>query len=122
MSTCTLPYPCQLRDQLKDELPDIRGRGSVKVTPRDRDGRRCAAWDAEFYEVAAYYVATGTSLDRLEAALRARIGTVRTTQITGNPAQIRDADWPGFARRRDRQSLRLQVLAMIADMPATETS
>lgn len=122
MSTRTLPSPSQLRDQLKDELPDIRGRGRVEVTPRDRDGRRCAAWDAEFYEVAAYYVAMGTSLDRLEAALQARIGTVRTTQITGNPAEIRDADWPGFARRCDRQSLRPQVLAMIADMPATETS
>lgn len=122
MSTRTLPYPSRLRDQLTDELPGIRGNGSVQVTPRDRHGRRCAVWDADFYEVAAYYVALGTPLDTLEAALRARPGTVRTTQISGFPALIRDADWPGFFRRRDRHDLRPQVLAMIADTPDRSTS
>lgn len=83
MGTRRLPYPARLRDQLLDELPGIRGAGSVTVTPRDRDGRRCPAYEAAFYEVAAFYVSMGTSLDVLEAALSAQPGTVRTTQVSG---------------------------------------
>jgi hypothetical protein len=115
MSARTLPLPSRLRNQLLREL-DLPGGGSVTVTPRDKDGRQCSAWLAESYEVGAYYVDMGTPLDDLEAVLRARPGTVRTTQITGR-GEIRDADWPGFARRRDRHLLRPQVLAMIADAP-----
>lgn len=100
--------PRPVADQLTYELPGIRRHGYVQVTPRDPSGRRCAAWDA------AYYIATGTPLDELEAALRARPGTARTTQVTAG-GQARDADWPGFARRRDRRGLRPQVLAMVAD-------
>jgi hypothetical protein len=116
MSTLTLPGPARLRDQLTAELRMHSGRGAITVTPRDRNGRQCSAWAADFYEVAAYYVGMGTPLDELEATLRARPGVVRTTQVTGYPAKIRDADWPGFVKRRDRELLRPQVLAMLADV------
>ncbi len=116
MTTRKLPYPARLRDQLAAEL-GIAGRGAVTVTPQDRKGRRCPAYDAAWYEIAAYYTDMGPPLDELEAALRARPGTVRTTQVTGNPAEIRDADWPGFGSRRDRRRLRPQVLALLADAP-----
>jgi hypothetical protein len=115
MGTRALPYPAQFRDQLKYKLSGIWGDGHVEVTPRDRNGRRCPAYDAAWYEVSAWYVAMSVPLDELEAALRALPGTVRTTQVTGNPAEIRDADWPGFTLRRDREHLRPQVLAMVVD-------
>jgi hypothetical protein len=116
MSTRTLPSPAQLRDELKYSLPGIRLHGGyVQVTPQDREGRRCAAWEAEWYEIAAYYIEMGRPLDELEAALKAWPGVIRTTQVTGYPAQVRDADWPGFTRRRGTDDLRPQVLAHVGD-------
>lgn len=113
MSTHTLPGPARLRDQLRYLVDDA---GYVQVTPRDKDGRRCAAWDAEWYEVAAFYMYTGTPLDPLEEKLRALPGVCRTTQVQAE-GQARDPDWPGFARRYNPgyNPLRPQVLALIAD-------
>jgi hypothetical protein len=115
MSTRTLGLPADLRHALTAALPPMHGH--IIVTPRDADGRTCAAWSSEWYEVAAYYASMGTPLDELEAALRAWPGCIRTTQITGNPSRIRDEDWPGFARRKSRYALRPQVLALIGDPP-----
>ena len=115
MSTRTLPLPAQFRDTLAAVLPSMYGR--ITVTPRDKAGRKCAAWSSEWYEVAAWFTAMGTPLDELEAALRAWPGCERTTQITGRPARIRDEDWPGWLRRQSRYSLRPQVLALIGDPP-----
>lgn len=94
--------------------PELTGQVCFRVTRLDRDGRRrVAGWDTEWYEVSAYYTAMGTPLDGLEAALKTWPGVVRTTRVTGFPAQIRDEDWPGWTRRRDRHNLRPQVLALI---------
>lgn len=116
MSTATLPRPSAVRDWIKDKLPR-RFYGELQVTPRDKNGRRCAAISAEWYEVAIWHANMGEQLDELEALLRDWPGCVRTTQVYGFPAQVRDPDWPGWRTRRDRARLRPQVLALIADPP-----
>lgn len=110
------PSPRELARQISERLWSglSQGTWTVQVTRLDKDGRRrCAAWDAEWYEAAAYFTDLGASLTELEQALKTWPGVLRTTRVTGYPARIRDEDWPGWDRRRDRNSLRPQVLALI---------
>lgn len=118
MGTRTLPSPARYRDQLRAELAAAGLHPAVQVTPRAEDGTRTAAWTATFYEVAAYWPAMGTDLGELEAALTGRPEVARTARVTGYPATI-TGDWPGWRRRRDRATLRPQVLAMARDPEGT---
>src|ERR1022692_4318450 len=75
VTTHRIGYPSDLRRQLEGALPRQNGTPVVRVTPRDRAHRKCAAWSADHYEVQAYYTTTDSdSLDRLEKALRERPG------------------------------------------------
>lgn len=129
MSTLRLPYPAALRDQLQDTLPrDHAGqKPGVIITPRGTDHRRCAAYDAAYYEVQVFYVVNALPLlGPLEAALRALPGVFMTTQVRwvdpqapGEPMTntFTNPDWPAklSAARRDRNRLRVQVIALIED-------
>jgi hypothetical protein len=100
----------------------------VRVTPRDRGERKCAAWAAHHYEVHAYYTTSDQdSLELLEEALGAVPGVYLTTQVHGHrPAAGRNGSiftnpaWPAplGTARRDRNSLRTQVLGLICDQAA----
>lgn len=121
MSTHRLGFPSDLRRRLQNSLPRPRGTGSlvVRVTPRDRDERKCAVWAADHYEIQAYYTTTDpASLDLLEAALRELPGVSATTQVHGRERnQVTNPDWPAQlgTRRRGLHMLRPQVMALIAD-------
>jgi hypothetical protein len=119
--------PADLRRRLEYALPRQHGRYPpvVRVTPRDRDEHRCAAWAADHYEVHAYYTTSDTgSLGPLEDALKAAPGVYLTTQVHGHqpPAgqpgnMFTNPAWPAAlgTARRDRNSLRAQVIALIGD-------
>lgn len=121
MSTYRLGYPSGLINQLQHSLPRPRGTGSlvVRVTPRDRAERKCAAYDADHYEIQAYYTTTDPdALDHLEKALRELPGVSVTTQVRGRECnEVTNPDWPVQlgARRRGFHLLRPQVMALIAD-------
>jgi hypothetical protein len=111
-----------LKAELQHSLPRPRETGSlvIRVTPRDRAERRCAAYDADHYEIQAYYTTTNPdALDRLEKALRELPGVSATTQFRGQGGrtEVTNPDWPVRlgTRRRDLHMLRPQVMALIAD-------
>lgn len=98
----------------------------MRVTPRDQHERQCPAYDAEHYEVHAFYTTTGAdSLDVLEEALRAVPGVYATTQVRRTSDSVLAGNmftnpaWPAplGAARRGRHDLRPQVLALIRDKP-----
>lgn len=125
MTTYRLGFPSELRRQLEGALPNgTCCPATVRVTARDCAERRCPAWDAEHYEVMAYYTTTDpASLDRLEMALRELPGVYLTTQVrraddrVTSPNAFTNPDWPVplGTKRRDRDRLRPQVLALIRD-------
>ena len=118
MSTYLFPPPREFAQQLGDHLGiQLTGTTGWRAIPRNKHGQRCPRWDAEWFEVAAYFTDMGTSLTRMQELLAAEFGCVRTTTITGNPARIADEDWPGWTRRKNREDLRPQVLALFADPP-----
>ena len=122
MSTYLFPPPREFAQRLGDHLGiQLTGQTFWRAISKDAQGRRCARWDAEWFEVAAFYVARGTDLSRMEELLAAEFGCVRTTTITGHPARIADEDWPGWTRRKNREDLRPQVLALFADPPGGKT-
>ncbi|WP_336204400.1 hypothetical protein [Nonomuraea sp. LPB2021202275-12-8] len=87
MTTYRLGLPSELKRALEYALPRQNGTYSptVRVTPRDRTGRKCAAWAADHYEVHAFYTTTDlASLDQLEKALSDRPGVYATTQVLRN--------------------------------------
>jgi hypothetical protein len=125
MSTHRLGPPAEVRRQLEYRLPRQGGLHppTVRVTPRDREEHRCPAYAADHYEVHAYYVRSDTgSLGPLEEALRAVPGVYLTTQVRSHPSPLpgnifTNPTWPpalGTARR-DRDDLRVQVIALIAN-------
>lgn len=71
MTTCRVGLPSDLKRRLERSLPRHDGAVlGVQVTPRDRAERKCAAYDADHYEIQAYYTRTGYgALDQLEKAL-----------------------------------------------------
>lgn len=123
MTTYRLGYPSELKRVLQAVLPRRNGvhMPIVRVTPRDSDHRRCAAYDADHYELQVYYVPTTepNDLDRLEKALGEVSGVRLTTQVRrllGRNA-VTNPDWPdrlGISRR-SIHDLRPQVLALISD-------
>lgn len=107
MSTKSLPNPAQLERELEYQLRKL-GVYGVKVKPYASDGRKSAAWCADFYEIKARLVSTPRpgELDPIEEALKAVPGVYRTTQealavagdpVTGQgalPTRLLDPDWP----------------------------
>jgi hypothetical protein len=67
--------PADLKHRLADPLPsqEYGVRRVVRVAPRDSRERGCAAYEADHYEVQAYYYTTTSAdaLNVLEAALKA---------------------------------------------------
>lgn len=126
MTTYNLGYPADLRRRLEATLPRELGkyRPQVNVTPRDRDEKRCAAYEADHYEVHAHYSPSDRDLlGPLEEALKAEPGVYLTTQVYGVPGQgnlFTNPGWPPAlgTRRRDRNDLRAQVIALIRDEDA----
>lgn len=127
MSVKTLGMPAEVRHRLEYKLPKQSGRyvAIVKVSPRDSEEGRCGAWAADHYVVSAFYV-TGDhpSLDRLEEAMKAQPGVCMTTQVRPREAYPGDREnvftneeWPAAlgTARRDRHSMRAQVIAIMRD-------
>lgn len=119
MSTYQLPFPSELKRQLEGSLPRQYGTYSpvVRVTPRDRAERKCPVYDADHYEVQAYYATTDSdSLDLLEQALHELPGVYVTTQVRGRN-EVTNPDFPARlgASRRGLHELRPQVIALIGD-------
>jgi hypothetical protein len=118
-------YPSELRHQLERTLPYQNGTLStvVRVTPRDRDHRKCAVWNADHYEVQAYYTTSNsTSLDRLKEAMRELPGVYMTTQVryVGRLRNLlTNPEWPAAlgTSRRGLHDLRPQVLALVRVQP-----
>jgi hypothetical protein len=121
VSTYRLGFPSDLKHQLERSLPRPHEAGglTVRVTPRDRAQRICAAYEADHYEIQAYYTTTTTNaLDLLEEALRELSGVSATTQVRGRDRnEVTNPDWPMRlgTRRRGLHLLRPQVMALIAD-------
>lgn len=118
-----LGEPAQFRRQLLYRLPRLP---AVEVTPRAADESRCPAWRADHYEIHAYYTATAgadaeAAYAALEAALRAIPGVYATTLAEPKVAwpqkvvEFSNPDWPARlgTARRDRNALRMQVMALI---------
>lgn len=123
MGIGNLGTPTELRRRLEYVLPRQDGLYPpvVRVTRRDRAERKCAAWAADHYEVQAYYTTTdAASLDALEDALKATPGVYLTTQVRPLPGlgtEFTNPAWPAAlgAGRRDRHSLRAQVIALMGE-------
>lgn len=125
MSTYMLGMPAELKHRLESTLPRYAGHSpAVKVTSRDRHERTCPAYDADHYEVQAYYtVLSADALTALEAALQAAPGVYATTQVRRTSDSVlagnmfTNPEWPpalGTARR-GRHALRPQVIALMKD-------
>lgn len=120
MTVRTLSMPTEFRRAVEYRVSRLTGRfPGVKVTPRDKDEHRCAAWCADHYEVQAYYTDSTGSFAELEEALRTITGVYLTTQVTSNRdgAEFSNPDWPGplGAVRGDSKNLRSQVIALVKD-------
>jgi hypothetical protein len=117
MSVDSLGMPADLRSRLEYALPRQDGQRPpvVHVTPRDADEHRCAAWCADHYEVAAFYSASGVGYDGLEWALKLLPNVYITTHAGGG--KFSNPDWPAplGSRRRDRTTMRQQVIALMRD-------
>jgi hypothetical protein len=128
VTVTTLGQPTDLADALARRLTRYDGAiVVVRVTPRDEDEFKVGARWADHYEIRAFYtLTTSTTLDILEGELRDTPGVYMTTQVRPHPAnRIRNIftnpEWPAKLgeRRRDRDELRPQVLALIKDPEAT---
>lgn len=121
MTTYHLGQPTELRHRMERDLPRSDGHpAAVKVTPRDRAERKCPAYDADHYEVQAYYTTMRLGLlEVLEDAVRATPGVYLTTQVWPTPGgpHFTCKAWPAplGSARRDRDLLRAQVIALIRD-------
>lgn len=88
------PMPAELRRELPHKLP---GDARVTITPRDDAEKRCSAWQATHYEVAAYYVAMETDLLPLYQALHAMPEVYLLTYA--GLGRLPEPEWP--VRYRD---------------------
>ena len=86
MTTYRIGYPSDVKRKLEQLLPRLGSSTlTVKVTPRDRAERKCPVWDADHYEVHAYYTTTSPDvLDQLEKAISELPGVYLTTQVRGS--------------------------------------
>jgi hypothetical protein len=120
VTTYRLGFPSELKRHLECTLPHPRGCSlGVRVTPRDRAERRCPVYDADHYEVQAYYTSFDPGLlDQLEKTLRELPGVYLTTQVRGRGRnEVTNPEWPAALglSRRGFHELRPQVLALIGD-------
>lgn len=124
MTTYRVGMPSDLKRKLERILPRCQGAMlGVRVIPRDRAERQCPVYDADHYEVRAYYTMTDShALDLLEKALREMPGVYLTTQIGHSEGDrdrnaVANPEWPAALgeRRRGFHGLRPQVLALISD-------
>jgi hypothetical protein len=121
MTTYETGLPSELKRRLEYVLPRQHGTCSpiIRVTPRDRAERKCAAYAADHYEVQAYYTTTDAdSLDLLEKTLGELPGVYMTTQVHGRDRnELTNPEWPAAAgtARRGFHDLRPQVIALISD-------
>jgi hypothetical protein len=127
VTVTTLGQPAELAAALKRQLACHAGHAFITVIPRDEQEFRCAGWQADHYEVCVYYtVLVATTLTVLEEQLRDVPGVYATTQVHGDPLMPRrnifsNPGWPQRLgeRRRDRDEMRPQVLALIRDPEGT---
>lgn len=125
MTTYKLGTPASLKRLLAGSLPGHGGQPVVRVTPRDRCERRSAAYDADHYEVSAFYTSSSAdALASLEEALKAVPGVYLTTQVHAlagsacpRVSTFTNPAWPAplGTARRDRNELRPQVIALMKD-------
>ena len=109
-----LAQPAELRHQLKSNLPRDRSgnRPHIFVRPQDEDGRQCAAWCADHFEVRVFYTATAPdSLAALEQALKEQRGAFATTRVVHG--RLSNPEFPRLMGRRYGPELRPQVWALI---------
>jgi hypothetical protein len=128
VSTRNLPYPREMEIWLADKLPAARGSyNHVGVYPKGKDGRRCAAWAADYYEVHVCPAASSDPLEPIVEALKSWPGCFRTTRVgwEEKPAadwwkeptrvyKIADPDWPTKSKADDVYT-RPMVWALISD-------
>jgi len=126
VTAATLGSPAQFRDRIAARLPSYEGyAATVKITARTAEDKRCAAWSAAYYEAQAWYPSHSLDpLGPLEDALRAG-GAYVTTQVHASltaATTFTSPDWPSRlgVRRRDRDLLRSQVIALFRDQPSQE--
>jgi hypothetical protein len=77
--------PAEIKRNISYELDrTLPGRfpGYVNVTPRDENGRKCAAWCAHHYEVFAYPIDLSAPLEPIANVLRDLPGAVAVTLRT----------------------------------------
>lgn len=123
MTTYQIGLPSMLKRDLEWVLPPLDGAIlGVRVTPRNRTERRCAAYDADHYEVQAYYTRTDRdALDLLEIALAKLPGVYLTTQVVRECDRnaVTNPKWPISlgVNRQGLHDLRPQVFALIRDLP-----
>lgn len=102
----TWPLPNELADHLSARLPDDP---HVQITPRDVYEKRCAAYAADHYEIAAYYISIGHELLSLYVAL-VRLPEVYLLTYAGTGRQV-EPEWP-INYRDKNDSFRPQVRAL----------
>jgi hypothetical protein len=122
VTTHRIGLPSEVRRALEDALPRQNGAlvPVVRVTPRDSRHLKCAAYEADHYEVQAYYTTSDPDcLNRLQQALREVPGVTLTAQVlrADGRNQVSDSQWPAALGRRRRgfADLRPQVLALMSD-------
>jgi hypothetical protein len=106
--------PADFKHDLEARLPAYgKLPAVVRLHLQDKNEHKCAAYEADHYE----------PLDAPEAALKAMPGVYLTTQVRKDSGFVTaktvftNPDWPARlgVRRRDRDSLRPQVMALIRD-------
>lgn len=100
--------PSEVKAILHDNLP---GRPNIMVFSRDENEKLTPAYNADHYEVGAYYYEMGASLSQLTLAMMKLPGVYQTVVI-GLTSEI-DPDWP--VRYRSPENLRPQVRALMRD-------
>jgi hypothetical protein len=124
MTVTTLGRPADLEAALRRRLDHPAGSTLViRVIPRDEKEIKCGARWADHYEARVYYtVVTPETLPVLEGQLQDIPGVYATTQVHADPGNpwknvFTNPGWPAKLgiRRRDRNELRPQVLALIRD-------
>jgi hypothetical protein len=79
-----IAYPGDIKALVSLQIP---GYPTIDVIPRDKDQKRCAAYEATHWEVIAYYTDLGHDLDEL-AAIFGGMWAVSMTMVYKRPGDI----------------------------------